>query len=258
MPYKLLIIKFSNMKKFYSLFAAVILAATVNAQGAENFETQTVTAGTSYASVNFTGDVDSSWDLSLARIVDTSANFNILGKSALMNTNGTVKITFVNGIGNLKFQYRKAFTGGTARTIQVSVNGTVMNTTPAFGSGSGAQTTVYDYSLDINESGNVVVEVKVLGAQTTLDNFVWTANATAAVVDVNAAKVNLVKNTVVGNAIMFATKADVQIVNMNGQVVKTASVNENTSLDVATLTKGMYIVRAIVNGKAVSQKIIKK
>lgn len=246
------------MKKIYSLFAAVIFAATVNAQGAENFEGQTVTAGTSYTSVSFTGDVASSWDLSLARIVDTSANFNITDKSALMNVNGIVKITFVNGVGNLKFQYRKAFTGAAARSIQVSVNGAIKNTTPTFGGVSGAQTTVYDYSLDINESGNVVVEVKVLGGQTTLDNFVWTANATAAVVDVNATKVNLVKNTVVANAIMFATKADIQILNMNGQVVKTASVNENTSLEVSSLAKGMYVVTANVNGKAVSQKIIKK
>ena len=246
------------MRKFYSLFAAVILAATVNAQGAENFESQTVTAGTSYGSVIFTGDVGSAWDLSLTRIIDTPANFNITDKSALLNSNGTAKITFANGIGNLKFQYRKAFTGGTARSIQVSVNGAIVDTTPAFGSGSGAQTTIYNYSLDINESGNVVVEVKVLGAQTTLDNFVWTANATAAVVDVNATKVNLVKNTVVGNTMMFSTKADIQIVNMNGQVVKTAAVNENTSLDVASLAKGMYVVTANVNGKAVSQKIIKK
>ena len=246
------------MKKIYSLFAAVILAATVNAQGAENFDSQTVTAGTSYGTVVFTGDVSSSWDLSLARIIDTPGNYNITNTSALLNSNGAVKVTFVNGIGNLKFQYRKAFTGGAARSIQVSVNGVIKNTTAAFGSGSGAQTTIYDYSLDINESGNVVVEVKVLGGQTTLDNFVWTANATAAVVDVNATKVNLVKNTVVANAIMFATKADVQILNMNGQVVKTASVNENTSLDVATLAKGMYVVTATLNGKAVSQKIIKK
>ena len=57
---------------------------------------------------------------------------------------------------------------------------------------------------------------------------------------------------------MFNAKADIQILNMNGQVVKTASVNENTSLEVSSLAKGMYVVTANVNGKAVSQKIIKK
>lgn len=86
----------------------------------------------------------------------------------------------------------------------------------------------------------------------------YKAKVTMAVGDVNAKKVNLVKNTVVESNILFAAKADVQIVNMNGQVVKSASVNENTSLDVATLPKGIYVVTANLNGKAVSQKIIKK
>lgn len=78
-----------------------------------------------------------------------------------------------------------------------------------------------------------------------------------AVSDVNSAKINLVKNTYVGNAIVFGAKANVQIVNVNGQVVKTAAVSENTTLDVSNLSKGMYIVTGDVNGQKVSQKIIK-
>ncbi|UOE41724.1 T9SS type A sorting domain-containing protein [Chryseobacterium suipulveris] len=246
------------MKKLYSLFAAVVIAATVSAQGTEGFSSQANTTGTNYTTVNFTGMDNTTWALALARIVDTSANYAITGSTALMNANGTITITFGSGVGNLKFQYMKAFTGGTARSIQVSVNGTIVNTTPTFGSGSGAQTTVYDYSYDINSSGSTVVEVKVLGAQTSLDNFVWTAAPTMSVTDINAAKASLVKNTLVNNTINFAAKADVKIVNMNGQVVKTASVNENTTLDVSALTKGTYIVTGVVNGKAVSEKVIKK
>ena len=45
---------------------------------------------------------------------------------------------------------------------------------------------------------------------------------------------------------------------MNGQVVKSATVAEGTSMNVSSLTPGMYIVTGSVNGKAVSQKIIKK
>ena len=90
------------------------------------------------------------------------------------------------------------------------------------------------------------------------DIVVTTLSSTLAVVDANATKTNLVKNTVVGNNIMFAIEAEVQILNMNGQVVRTATVNENTSLDVASLAKGMYVITANVNGKAVSQKVIKK
>ncbi len=247
------------MKKFYSLVAAVVFAATVNAQGVENLDTRPTTAGTSYTTVNFTGEDATSWAFASTRIVDTSANFNIAGTSALISANGTATITFANGVGTLNFQYRKAFTGGTARTVQVSVDGVIVNTTPQFGTGSGAQSTVYDYSLLINKAGSVVVEIKVLGAQTTLDNFAWTAyDSTLAVVDANASKAKLVKNTVVDANIIFAAKADVKVINTNGQVVKSASVNENTTLDVASLAKGMYIVTGTVNGQAVSQKIIKK
>ena len=45
---------------------------------------------------------------------------------------------------------------------------------------------------------------------------------------------------------------------MNGQVVKSASVSENKSLEVADLASGMYIVTGTVEGQAVSTKIIKK
>ncbi|MCZ2082953.1 MAG: lamin tail domain-containing protein [Flavobacteriales bacterium] len=78
-----------------------------------------------------------------------------------------------------------------------------------------------------------------------------------AVTDVNGVKINLVKNTNVNNTIVFGAKANVQILNVNGQVVKTASVVENTNLDVSSLAKGMYIISADVNGQKVSQKIIK-
>lgn len=78
-----------------------------------------------------------------------------------------------------------------------------------------------------------------------------------AVTDIYGAGVKLVKNTNVNNTIVFGAKANVQIFNVNGQVVKTASVVENTNLDVSSLAKGMYIISAEVNGQKVSQKIIK-
>jgi len=40
--------------------------------------------------------------------------------------------------------------------------------------------------------------------------------------------------------------------------VKTARVSENTAVDVAGFAKGIYVVTGIVDGKAISQKIIKK
>lgn len=78
-----------------------------------------------------------------------------------------------------------------------------------------------------------------------------------AVSDVSGIKVALVKNSNVGNTIVFGAKANVQIIAANGQVVKTAAVSENSKLDVSALPKGVYIISADVNGQQVSQKIIK-
>ncbi|MDP2453551.1 MULTISPECIES: T9SS type A sorting domain-containing protein [unclassified Kaistella] len=83
-------------------------------------------------------------------------------------------------------------------------------------------------------------------------------SATLAVGNVNATKANLVKNTVVTNEIIFGETSKVSVINMNGQVVKTADATENSRLNVSELPKGMYLVSGTVNGKAVSQKIIKK
>lgn len=62
----------------------------------------------------------------------------------------------------------------------------------------------------------------------------------------------------VKDVVTFGAKAQVKIVNMNGQVIKSASVDNGTSLDVSSLSKGVYIIKGEVNGETVSQKIIKQ
>lgn len=71
-------------------------------------------------------------------------------------------------------------------------------------------------------------------------------------------KNTFVKNTSVGKEIYFGTKSDIKIFNTYGQIVKTASVIENGSVNVENLQSGIYFVTGNVNGKAVSEKIIKK
>ena len=78
------------------------------------------------------------------------------------------------------------------------------------------------------------------------------------VVDFNSSKNNLVKNTIIVDELVFGQKADIKIINMNGQVVKASKVVPGTIMNVSSLNKGMYIVTASVNGKTVSQKIMKK
>ncbi len=84
---------------------------------------------------------------------------------------------------------------------------------------------------------------------------------TLAVSDIssNGIRANFIKNTFVkDNEVVFGTDVkDVKVYNMMGQVVKTASVRENESLNIDELQKGNYIVTGTINNEPVSQKILK-
>lgn len=249
------------MKKIYSLFAVVVFSAVVSAQGSENFETRTPTAGTSYTTATFVGQSNTTWDFSDARIVDANtSNVSMTGITGLIrNGSGGLSITFPNGVGQLSFKYRKAFTSGTARTIQLYVDGVQVNESASFGVGAGAQPTEYDYSYNINTGASVVVRIAATGAQVSIDDFVWTAAGSLAVSDFNKTKSHFIKNTFVKNEeITFgADVKDVKVYTLTGQVVKTGSVKNGATLNVAELQKGNYIVTGTVNNQPVSQKILK-
>ena len=134
-------------------------------------------------------------------------------------------------------------------TLQINAQPLLTNST-----GTGAIPTVLS-SIAIRQAGTATSGT----GSVSIDNVaVTTISSTLVVTDTNVVTVNLVKNTSVGNTIIFNSKSDVNVINANGQVVKTASVYENSALEVSTLPKGMYIVTGNVNGKLVSQKIIKK
>lgn len=84
------------------------------------------------------------------------------------------------------------------------------------------------------------------------------SDASLAVIDTNKSKTTLVRNTKVTNEISFGEKANVKIYNVSGSLVKSASVEKNTSLNVSSLPKGVYVVTGEVNGQSVSQKIVKE
>ncbi len=85
------------------------------------------------------------------------------------------------------------------------------------------------------------------------------SSGSLAVADFGKEKSLFVKNTFVkNNEIVFGAEAkNVKVYNMFGQVVKTASVKVDGTLNVADLAKGNYIVTGTVNNEAVSQKILK-
>ena len=252
------------MKKFYSLLAVVAMTATVNAQGSENFNSQTVLTST-YADGTFAGQT-SGVTVAYTHSRD-EGDYAITGKGLMLrraDEPSSVEFIIPNGVGTFSFKYRKAFTGGSARILSIQVDGVEVATTTAIGATSGADTTVYDFSKAINKAGSVKIKITYPAGtttgnkQVTIDDVSWTAYVTMAVVDATKAKANLVKNTIVSNELIFGAAAKVSVYNTAGQVVKTAEVAENSRLDVSALPKGTYVVTGLVNGQAVSQKVIKK
>lgn len=77
------------------------------------------------------------------------------------------------------------------------------------------------------------------------------------VTDFTSSKYSLVKNTMVTTGLHFVKKAQIQIVNLAGQVVKSAQVSADEVLDLSQLPKGVYVVSGTVNGEKVNQKIVK-
>lgn len=112
-------------------------------------------------------------------------------------------------------------------------------------------------SIAIRQAGNATSGT----GNITIDNLTIQTFSTGslAVSDFGKTKSLFVKNTFVkNNEIVFGANAkDVKVFNMFGQVVKTASVKADGTLNVADLAKGNYIVTGTVNNEAVSQKILK-
>lgn len=68
----------------------------------------------------------------------------------------------------------------------------------------------------------------------------------------------LIKNTTVEHTLVFGVSSDVKIYNTNGQLIKSIEAIKNKTIDVSYLPKGIYFISGEVQGKVVTQKIIKK
>lgn len=113
-----------------------------------------------------------------------------------------------------------------------------------------APTGVTTFQLAVRAYNNATVAA--------FDDFSVTSG-TLAVGEVLPSKYRMIKNAFVKNEeITFgADVKDVKVYTLTGQLVKTGSVKEGSSLNVAELQKGNYIVTGTVNNQAVSQKILK-
>lgn len=94
-----------------------------------------------------------------------------------------------------------------------------------------------------------------------IDNLTVSADPSAVLAVSDSKKSNnlFIKNTLVKNdEITFGSDVkDIKIYTLSGAVVKTGSVKNGATLNVAELAKGNYIVTGMVNNQPVSQKILK-
>jgi hypothetical protein len=146
----------------------------------ETFDAATnLPTGSNYGEGTFTGVENITWSYH----GQAAGEYEIDGNGFLLRraSDSYLEATFPNGIKSLSFDYRKAYTGGTARQLEVLINGEVKTTSESFGSGSGEDATVYNLTVEVNVEESVTVRIKLTGTADTnrhavIDNFTWTTN----------------------------------------------------------------------------------
>ncbi len=157
------------MKKFYfrSSLLTLLLSGFAFGQGSENFANIPTNSPTSYISRSWTGTDNVNWTATNARTDQT-----INGKAIATDGNGTIKSpVYKGGIGTLKFNYSRAFTGTKARTIEVYVNNTKIGNSITVNPSSDV---VSEYNQEINIIGDVTIELRTSGNQIKIDDISWT------------------------------------------------------------------------------------
>lgn len=263
------------MKKLYSLVATAMFAITVLGQTTLLSETfgSTSTLPTGWSSTNTTNG----W-----KLIGSNTSTGYAGSSGGMNavfvgqgSNGiTHTLTYSNlstvgytnisiiwgGQGASAFNQEIVFQwstdGTTWNDVVYTYNkkatnwGLVNNGVPIqlpVGAENAATLRLRWSSVTSNNGNYRIDDIKVTGISESL--------ATSETVK---SKNIFIKNTYVDKEIYFGIKSDVKIFNVNGQLVKTAAVSENGSVNVESLQSGIYFVTGTDRGKAVSEKIIKK
>ena len=268
------------MKKIFTI-VSVALAVSVSAQTnlfkGSDFNNWTdftdgVTASSysvnAIATSSPTGGVGGSGALLLGNNTGTSnayvftsgADFNIAGAKYI-----TIKVKGTSG--GVSFNLGEVGSGKTGVTYNVPA-GTTSDVTLTNSGSTNAYTGSINaanwITIKLDLAGVDIVNNKVfsLKIQKSSTNALYVddiqSDASLAVIDTNKSKTTLVRNTKVNNEISFGEKANVKIYNVSGSLVKSASVEKNTSLNVSSLPKGIYVVTGEVNGQSVSQKIVKQ
>lgn len=263
------------MKKLYSLLATAMLTITSFGQTtllSESFGT-TATLPAGWASTNTTNGWKSNGSSASVGYAGASGGINVLfsgiGPNGVthtltysnLSTVGYTNISVIwGGLGAAAFGQEIVFQWSTDGTTWNNVTYTynkkatnwslINNGTPIQlpAEAENAANLRLRWSSVTSNTGNYRIDdVKVTGISGSL-----------ATSETLKTKNIFVKNTSVDNEIYFGVKSDIKVFNVNGQVVKTGSVSENGALNVSELQKGIYFVTGAINGKNISEKIIKK
>lgn len=149
------------------------------AQGNEDFTNSASVLTTSYADGSFVGNNNVTWTYGHSR---NEADYAIDGAGIMLRraSDSYLEATISGGIGNFSVEFRKAFTGTTERQLELLVNGAAIATSEIIGTVSGDDPTVFTFSVNVNQPGDVTIKLKNVGdtstnRQTILDNIVWTS-----------------------------------------------------------------------------------
>ena len=195
-----------------------------------------------------------------AYVFTSGEDFNIAGAKYI-----TIKVKGTSG--GVSFNLGEVGSGKTGVTYNVPV-GTTSDVTITNSGSTNA------YTGSINAANWITIKLDLAGVNI-VDNKTFSlkiqkgstnalyvddiqSDASLAVIDTNKSKTTLVRNTKVTNEINFGEKANVKIYSVTGELVKSASVDKNTTLNVSSLPKGNYVVTGELNGETVSQKIVKQ
>lgn len=279
------------MKKLYALFAICAMTATATAQTTItewNFENSTTAPNIGAGDFSYVGGTTANGSTPFVQGNPSSGKALSTTNYPKQNTgSGTAGVQFsVSTVGYANIGMTvDVFGSNTASKfvqMQYSLDGNTWTNAgnPVALQPSTWSTVSYTSSGPANQNSNFIFRIVAVADPTDpsgkyaaigttsnyaptgalrFDNARVTGTATSlAIVEVNGKAANFIKNTVVDNSVVFGAKADVKVYSLTGQLVKAASVNEGTSLDVSALPKGTYIVAGIANGQKVTQKIIKK
>lgn len=249
------------MIKNYLTYLFVLLSAPLIAQGFEDFSN--LNEGGTYVDGSFVGNDGITWAYGHAR---NEGSYSIDGEGLMLRraSDSYLEVTLADGVDNFSFEYRKAFTGASERQLEVLVNGVQRGLSPTFGNSSGEDATVFTLSLTgLNEPGPVTIRIKNVGTtstnrQVTLDNITWTSfTLSSGNQEIQGFK--LYPNPVTNGKITISTQKNltkqIAIYDILGKQVLSQKITSN-QLSVASLSKGVYLLKVTEENKTTVRKLI--